>query len=177
LVLGRSVLSWEITHGDGGTHLLAVQPTAARVLIPTRAQRQMYEQTPDLDRRRRLERLVLLPLHLGYDSSSPGEYGCRTHLQPSCARGLREAHLRPKRARRRIIRGRRWSKSFIAHHGVDCPSQSAWHFSPVGAASELVGQTTSHYRVQYCDAGVTQNPPTLSKLTSLTVRAGSDSIT
>ncbi len=72
---------------------------------PTRAQRQMYEQTPDLDRRRRLQRLVLLPLHMGYDSSSPGEYGCRTHLQPSCARGLREAHLRPQRARGRIIRG------------------------------------------------------------------------
>jgi len=87
----------------GGTHSLDVQPTAARALIPTRAQRQIYEQTPDLDRRRRLRRLVLLPLHMGYDSSSPGEYGCRAHLQPGCARGLRETLLRPQRARRRII--------------------------------------------------------------------------
>jgi len=64
----------------------------------------MYEQTPDLDRRRRLQWLVLLPLYMGYDSSSSGEYGCRARLQPSCTRGLREAHLRPQRTSRRMIR-------------------------------------------------------------------------
>ena len=93
LVLGHSRIPWEITRVVGGTHSLDVQPIAARVLIPIRAQRQMYEQTPDLDRRRRLQRLVLLPLHMGYDSSSPGEYGGRAHLQSSCARGLREPQL------------------------------------------------------------------------------------
>ncbi len=58
-----------------------------------RTQRQMYEQTLDPGRRRRLQRLVLLSLHMGYDNSSPRKYGCRARLQPSCPRGLREAQL------------------------------------------------------------------------------------
>ena len=74
-------------------------PSQPELQYPTRAQRQMYEQTTDLGRRRRLQRLVLLPLHMGYDSSSLGKYGCRARIQPSCATGLREAHLRPQHAR------------------------------------------------------------------------------
>src|SRR5438270_8149999 len=55
----------------------------------------MYGQTLDLDRRRTVHWLVLFSMYVGYDGSSPREYGRGACLQPRCARGLRKARLHP----------------------------------------------------------------------------------
>src|SRR5205814_9836406 len=53
----------------------------------------MYEQTIDLDRRRRLHRLVLLQLPLGHDRSPSRKHSGRAGIQPPSPGDLRKTQV------------------------------------------------------------------------------------
>ena len=63
----------------------------------------MYEQTLDLDGRRRLQRLVLLPLQLGYDGPSPRQHRRRACFQPPSPGDFRKARLRGRHTPRALM--------------------------------------------------------------------------
>src|SRR5262245_7637730 len=71
-------------------------PPAASELASRRVNLRLvlYEQTFDLGRPRRLQWLVLLQLHLGYDRPASGQHRGRSRLQSARPRDFRKARLR-----------------------------------------------------------------------------------